>query len=153
MADDVNRQEVARRRGRTAGIVLFAVIVTAFTAVCSVEIIMQAWASPGATAQIECRKGLADLIGAVRRARSAAAGVTGGEREALAKFRQSLEPEWSSRAGLTERCANDPKAVQALGDVDRLRYAEEHALRYEALDVASRRRRVDAIERELGGRR
>jgi hypothetical protein len=153
LADDVNRQEVARRRGRTAGIVLFAVIVTAFTAICSVEIIVQAWAAPPGTGQVECRTGLSDLIRALRRARGAAAEVTGGEREAVAKFRASLEPEWAARPGLTDRCAGDRAATHALGDIDRLRYAEEHALRYEALDVASRRRRVDAIERDLGGQR
>jgi hypothetical protein len=33
--------------------------------------------------------------------------------------------------------------------IDRLRYAEEHALRYEALDVAGRRRDVEAIAERL----
>ncbi len=53
------------------------------------------------------------------------------------------------RPGLDERCTGDREATHALGDVDRLRYAEEHALRYEALDVAGLRRRVAAIERQL----
>ena len=43
-----SKQETARRRGRVFGILVFAAIVTAFTAVCSVEIIIQAWAKPGA---------------------------------------------------------------------------------------------------------
>ncbi|HVU05471.1 MAG TPA: hypothetical protein VHE30_27175 [Polyangiaceae bacterium] len=40
----------AKRVGRVAGIVVFATIVTVFTAVCSVEIIIQAWAMPDAPA-------------------------------------------------------------------------------------------------------
>jgi hypothetical protein len=43
-----NEEQAARRVGRVIGIVVFAAIVTAFTAVCSVEIIMQAWAATDA---------------------------------------------------------------------------------------------------------
>lgn len=75
--------------------------------------------------------------------------MTGGEREAVAGFRSALGPEWSAREGLEARCAGDPEALRSVGDVDRLRFAEEHALRYEALDVAGRRRRVLALEKRL----
>ena len=150
MADGSSRHLAAHRRGRGIAIALFAAIVTTFTAVCTVEIIRQAWETQPAPPNVGCRDGIRDLIQAVHRARSAAANGTGGERDAVARFRASLEPEWSIRPGLAAVCAADEVASQALGDVDRLRYAEEHALRYEALDVAARRRRVDAIERELG---
>ena len=150
MAEDQHDQETAaRRRGRRAGTVLLGVIVTTFTAVCSVQIIEQAWARPESPAPLDCRDGLHDLIAAVKRAREAAATVTGGEREAIAQFRHALEPEWSMRPGLADRCKADPRALGALEELDRLRFAEEHALRYEAVDVASRRRRVDALSREL----
>ncbi len=43
-----SRASSAKRVGRVVGIVVFAAIVTAFTAICSVEIIIQAWSTPDA---------------------------------------------------------------------------------------------------------
>jgi hypothetical protein len=37
-----------------------------------------------------------------------------------------------------------------LGEIDRLRYAEEHTVRYEARTVARRRRKVAQLGSELG---
>lgn len=143
------QMQVSTRRGRTAGTVLLVVLLTTFTAVCSVQIIQQAWNPPGWTGGATCREGTLGLIGAVHRAREAAARSTGGERVALAMFRGALEPEWSLRADLGRRCATEPSIRRALPQIDRLRFAEEHALRYEALDVAGWRREVDAIEQRL----
>lgn len=138
-----------RRRGRALGTAVFAILVTSFTAVCSVEIIVQAWAPSSTAATVDCRRDIQRLIEAVRRARDAAVQTSSGEREAVSRFRAALEPEWSLRPAIGERCKNDPDAMHTLGDVDRLRYGEEHALRYEALDVASLRRRVSVEERRL----
>jgi hypothetical protein len=124
-------------------------VVTTFTVVCSIQIIQQAWSAPPSEATTDCRPGITGLITAVRRARVAAANGTGGEREAMQRFREALLPEWSARGGLGVRCQGDREATMALGEVDRLRYAEEHALRYEALDVAGRRRAVAAIAEKL----
>jgi hypothetical protein len=149
---EVPSRQKARRRGRTFGVAALTAVVTAFTAVCSFQIIQQAWATPPPSESVvgrECRPGIADLIKAVRRARMAAANATGGEREAMQRFREALLPEWSERPAFGTRCAGDPEATHALGEVDRLRYAEEHALRYEALDVAGRRRAVEAIAEKL----
>jgi hypothetical protein len=143
---------MARRRGRTIGLVVFTAIVTLFTGVCSFQILAQAWAKPVVHTTIECRSGLSALIAAVRRARVAASKVS-GERAALAEFRSALEPEWSMRPALDDHCSRDADALKGLGEIDRLRYAEEHALRYEALDVASRRTRVETLETKLRERR
>ena len=75
--------------------------------------------------------------------------ATSGEREAVARFRAALDPEWSIRFAIGEQCKNDLDSMRALGEVDRLRYGEEHALRYEALDIASLRKRVEFEERSL----
>lgn len=75
--------------------------------------------------------------------------ATSGERDAVARFRAALAPEWSLRPAIGQHCKNDLESVRALEEVDRLRYGEEHALRYEALDIASLRKRVDAEERSL----
>jgi hypothetical protein len=138
-----------RRRGRAIGTAVFALLVTTFTVVCSIEIIVQAWAPSGIRAEVDCRRDIQGLINAVRRAREAAAQTTSGERDAVSRYRAALEPEWSLRAVIGEHCNSDPDARRALGDVDRLRYGEEHALRYEAMDIASLRRRVVAEEQRL----
>ena len=150
---EVPSRHKALRRGRTLGVAALLVLVTTFTAVCSVQIIEQAWAMTSPSGEpapgVQCGPGLMGLITAVRRARAAAANGTGGEREALQRFRDGLLPEWASRPDLGARCAGDAEATRALGEVDRLRYAEEHALRYEALDIAGRRRSVEAIAEKL----
>ena len=146
---EVSSQKSAQRRGRALGAAVLFVIVTTFTVVCSIQIIQQAWRAPASNAAVDCRPGIEGLISAVRRARVAAANGTGGEREAIQRFREALLPEWAARGALEGRCQGDPEAVRALGEVDRLRYAEEHALRYEALDVAGRRRAVERIAQKL----
>lgn len=148
---NVRKPIAVRRRGRTAGTAVFAVLISSFTAVCSIEIIVQAWSPSGVDRGVGCRPGILGLIGAVRRAREAAVQVSSGEREAVLRFRRALEPEWSDRPAIGERCRADPESTRALGELDRLRYGEEHALRYEALDIADLRRKVLAEERLLEG--
>jgi hypothetical protein len=43
-----SKNSAARRRGSLLGVLVFAAIVTTFTAVCAVQIIIQAWAKPDA---------------------------------------------------------------------------------------------------------
>jgi hypothetical protein len=147
----VNRRDRLRRRGRTAGHALFALIVTTFTAVWSVQILLQVTTPDHEATDLECRPGVRELLIAVRHARRAAAEETGGERAALQRFRTTLRPAWSSRDQLTDLCQHDPEALRALREVDLLRYAEEHAVRYEAVELARRRRRIRAVEAHLFG--
>jgi hypothetical protein len=139
-----------RRRGRRLGIALFVLVVAAFTGICSVQILVEVFGRhAGTPSAASCRRGLMTLIGAVRRARAAAEAETGGERAALARFRAELEPQWSERPALDATCRADAESLRAIGEIERLRYAEEHAVRYEAADLASRRRRVRALEQKL----
>jgi hypothetical protein len=141
--------ERARRRGRRVGIVVFSVFVSGITLVWSAQIVSQVWAKrPSPTTQ-PCRTGLISLIGAIERARSAAAAQTGGERAALTRFRQQLAPEWLRRETLEAECRDDPAAARALRQIDELRYAEEHAVRHESIDLAARRRRVKELRGEI----
>ena len=97
-----------------------------------------------------CHEGLLALAKAVDRAREAAPG-TDGEDAAVARFRGGLEPEWGFRDGIAAACHGSTKDVRALDAIERLRYAEEHAARREAGDLAPLRRRVRAIvDGELG---
>jgi hypothetical protein len=145
MADSA-REERIRRLGRRAGLVVFGTIVSVFTGVCSVQIMLQVWASPPFPTEVECRAGIRGLVHAVRRARLAADREPADERARLARFRGSLRPEWDTRHALERSCAPDPKLSRALDEVDRYRYAEEHSLRS---DSASLIHRIGALEREL----
>src|SRR6185436_2674975 len=91
-----------------------------------------------------CEDGLRALAGAVARARNAASG-TEGEDAALGRFRQALEPDWRYRDSVEVSCRGSAPSERALDAIERLRYAEEHAVRREAGDLAPLRRRVRAI--------
>ena len=142
--------ERARRRGRRLGIALFAAIMSTFIVVCATQVMSQGFAPAGTDTPRDCRSGVAELLSALRRARANAAAEPLGERASLARFREALQPEWRQRPQLVDTCSNDPQALEALSAIDRLRYAEEHAVRYESVDLAPSRRHVLAIEQSLG---
>jgi hypothetical protein len=138
-----------RRNGRRVGIVVFAIIVVSATAIWTTEILLAVFKPPVVAIAAECNAGTRQLLLAVRRARMAAAAESGDERAALARFRAALEPEWSTRVSLDSVCRSDTKAQAALTEIDALRYAEEHAVRYEAVGLAPQRRRVQALYETL----
>ena len=145
-AEQPERPTGARRVGRRAGWGVYSIILATFAVVCSVQILVANFAPEAGVVAGECRAGVRQLIGAVYRARGAAAQETGGERPALEAFRAALEPEWDGRAGLGEVCRGDAEALKALKEIDLLRYAEEAVVRYEVVDLAKRRRRVRNLE-------
>ena len=149
MRDGPPSEKVARI-GRRAGVVAFAIPVAGFTAWWSIQILTAVFGSTG-VATVPCTDGLIGLERAVHRAREAAADEANGERAALARFRTALAPEWLQRKGLESACDEDPRTRTALREIDALRYAEEHAVRYEAGAVADQRRRTDDLMRELRG--
>jgi hypothetical protein len=86
----------------------------------------------------------------VIRARDDAAKTDQGEDAALDRFRSALEPVWRYRDDIASRCRDAPRDKGALDAIERLRYAEEHAVRREAGELAPLRRRVQAIvDRDL----
>ncbi len=133
--------ERARKLGARLAIALYALVVGGFTAVCAVQILIAVWWPPPGPAAASCRAGLKDLITGVEDARLAAAQAT-GERAAVQRFRESLGPGWERRQSVGALCSADPAALRTLKLVDRLRFAEEHAVRYDATDVAGLRLRV-----------
>jgi hypothetical protein len=145
MVDDKPTPSRASRTGRRVGIAVFALIITAATGTWTIQILYAVFAPPVQAVAKECRSGTRALLGAVRRASLAAASESGDERAALDRFRAALEPEWSTRASLDSVCQSDAQAQAALTEIDALRYAEEHAVRYEAVGLAPQRRRVQAL--------
>ncbi len=138
-----------RRTGRRIGIAVYALIVVSATALWTGEILLTVFAPPVVAMASGCHDGTRRLLLAVRRARMAAASQGGDERAALARFRAELEPDWSTRTSLNAICRPDAKAQAALTEIDALRYAEEHAVRYEAVGLAPQRRRVQALYETL----
>jgi hypothetical protein len=139
----------AARLGRRIGLISLVLFVAVPTVVWASQIILAVFAPPSVKTSTDCRTGVLGLANAVQRARNEAAQEPEGERPALARFRQALEPEWRGRTWLSMACGNDPKAMRALTELDALRYAEEHAVRYEAVALAKQRRRAAALEQEL----
>jgi len=149
MSESPSRHERARRRGGTVAVAAGAAILGSVSLLWASQIIAQAWASSG-TAPGDCREGIRSLISAVYQARRAAAAETGGERAAVKRFRAQLQQQWDGRAALDQACQGDAPARVLLREVDLLRYAEERSVRGDAVDVARRRRRVQALGAELG---
>jgi len=137
------------RLGRRLGIALFAVLVSVPTAVWSFQIMQDVWSPSRGPEPASCKQGQLALLRAVVRGRSAAASLAeASERESLARFRGALEPEWNSRPNLADLC-RAPDERRILREIDSLRYAEEHAVRYEATALARDRKRARDLEREL----
>jgi hypothetical protein len=134
----------AGQLGRTLGIAVYALLVAGFTAVCSIQICLQVWAPKVVPAPFDCSAGTVALVDAIDAARLAAANEP-DEQTALAKFRGALAPTWKYRPALTRACAPISNALRHLRAVDRLRYAEEHAVRYAAVDLAQRRHEVEQL--------
>ncbi|MFT3763937.1 MAG: hypothetical protein QM820_00190 [Minicystis sp.] len=144
-----------RALGRRIGAIVYWAMVVGVCLAGAVQVTWQVLfsASPPAP-YASCQEGLRALHGAVVRARDAAAHTeAAGEDAALARFRDALQPEWTYRDGVATLCRGAPKDEGALDAIERLRYAEEHAVRREAGELAPLRRRVQAIvDGELGGR-
>lgn len=111
---------------------------------CSVQICLQVWAPRVTPAPFDCLAGTLALAEAIDAARLAAADER-EEQAALAKFRGALEPTWKYRPALSRVCAPSSDAMRHLRAIDRLRYAEEHAVRYAAVDLARRRHEVKKL--------
>jgi hypothetical protein len=123
------------------GISVFGLLVAVFTAVCSVEICLQVWHPAILPSSVGCSAGTLELVDAIEAARVASADQV-EEHAALARFRGALASAWAHRPALEQSCAGNPEAIRRLRAVDRLRYAEEHAVRYGAVDLAKRRQEV-----------
>ncbi len=133
----------SRLRGRRIGIAIFSAIFTGATLIWTVQILTAVWGSAPAS-PAGCAAGTASMQRAVERARLAYATLAGDEdeRTALSRYRNALEPEWAERKAVEAACQGDATGKKRLKDVIALRYAEEHAVRYESLDLAPLRRRL-----------
>jgi hypothetical protein len=134
----------ARRRGRRVAIAVYYLVIGTFIAVAAGEIGWQVFAPAlSARATGSCKAGLRELAAAIDRARDAASSTPeGGEDAALARYRSALQPEWSRRDAIAASCRSSRQLTDALDAIERLRYAEEHAVRLEASELAPLRLEV-----------
>jgi hypothetical protein len=144
-----------RAQGRRIALIVYYALVAVIGAGVAGQITRQVLFEPSPEPPYAtCHEGLHALFDALARAREAAAGSEGGEDAALARFRSALEPAWRYRDGVASRCRGSAQGVRDAGTLDaieRLRYAEEHAVRREAGELAPLRRKVQAIvDGELG---
>ncbi len=130
------------QRSRRFGLLLVAILAVALTTTATVQILRTTLWPPDSGAQLGCREGVVSLYRATERARTQAARQIDGERAALHDFRASLEPEWSNFGAVQRACAEhaDGAGQKALRSVELHRYAEERAVRYDALDLSRLRR-------------
>jgi hypothetical protein len=139
----------ARRLGRRIGIGLFAALVAIPTLLWTYQIMLALFYPPPGLRPASCHAGARGLLEGLNQARQAARGENAGERQSLARFRAALGPAWESRAELDSLCAQSQKDRDRLREIDALRYAEEHAVRYEATALAHQRQRARELEHEL----
>jgi hypothetical protein len=130
------------RRGRTLATVVFLAVVAVFTLTQAGQITKQVMFPEVVPSGLGCEQSLASLHGALERARTA------GEADldqdtALARFRAALDPEWATLEGARANCSSAEQR-RSLDALERLRYAEEHAVRREAASLAALRRQVAA---------
>lgn len=134
-------------QARRIGLWSVTVLAISMTTVASWQILFAVFAPPGALEPAACRAGVRQLLTSVDRARGQAAARIEGERASLRAFRRALEPEWSQAAAIEADCRRqrDRDALTAFRQVELLRYAEERAVRYEALDLSLLRKRAPAL--------
>jgi hypothetical protein len=98
-----------------------------------------------------CRDGQVALYDALSRAAVAAQGDDDVD-EALRRFRAALMPEWQALEGTRVLCSRVESDLRSLDALERLRYAEEHAVRREASSLAAlRRQAATSLGRSVGG--
>jgi hypothetical protein len=137
----------ARRRGRRNVMIAYYAIVVGFILLAAGNVTYQVWAPVFRSyPPVDCRAGLAKLSRAIDRARQAASAYSeAGEDAALAQFRTALSPEWDEHDAIAQTCGRNRDLASLLDVVERLRYAEERAVRREVSDLAPLRRRVGQI--------
>lgn len=139
----------ARRLGRRIGIGIFALLVAVPTLVWTRQIMLAIfYPEPGPHPE-SCRAGLLGLLQGLERARLAARTESDGERQSLERFRGALGPAWQGRGELDALCERRAMDEGRLREIDALRYAEEHAVRYEATALARQRQRARELEQQL----
>jgi hypothetical protein len=147
------------RSGKLLATAIYGLGIAGVTVVLSVQVIQQAFWPEAMQTDLSCPAGVRHLVHAVQRARQSAAGQESvalgrkeqSERRTLQRFRDQLSSTWPILPTLRSRCASDPVATRALILVERLRYAEEQALRHYSTTSGPLRSELNALTGQLSG--
>ncbi|PIE05584.1 MAG: hypothetical protein CSA75_03980 [Sorangium cellulosum] len=145
MTSDEQQDRRAKDKGRRVIMIAYFVVVVVVCAICVVEISVQAFSRLRGRAtdeKVQCMEGIRGLVAAVDRARSAVDGSNRKESDVVAQYRAGLEPEWSNRGAVRRACRNNADKLRALDAIIHLGFAEEHAVRRNAVELAPFRRRA-----------
>lgn len=146
MPETTEAIEKKKRTGRRLALTVFYSLVVLFTLGAAGQITVQVYLS-GGTWGGDCRGGLRALMASLDEAQRASEGADLAPEESLRRFRQALAPGWGPRDAIERVCkaTGDKALVDAFDSVERLRYAEENAVRREGHDLAPLRRRVRGL--------
>lgn len=149
LADSAAQDDAKIKLGRRLTLTVFYSLVVLFTLGSAARISQQVFRSGGAWTG-DCRGGLRQLAASLDEAQRVSDGADLATEEALRRFRQALAPSWGARDAIEQACkaTGDSSLVSAFDLIERLRYAEENAVRREGHDLAPLRRQVRGL---LGG--
>ncbi len=138
----------AIRRAKRIVTIVFLTFVVGWVGFAAAQIIRDVlFAEPGSPPRPTCGAGLRYLSGALDQGRAAALKEEDPDR-GLGAFRAAVEPAWRDLEGVRATCRTGPE-LRGLDAVERLRYAEEQAVRREAASLSLTRQQADAAIQEL----
>ncbi len=143
--------EAPLRRARRWTSALFLGFVVIWVLQATGQITQQVfWPDEEPSSFTTCAEGLHALHAAIDAGRAAAEADPVDPAQALAAYRAKVDPVWRALPPVKSRC-DSPQDRRSLDALERLRYAEEHAVRREASNLASLRRQVasDVASRTL----
>ena len=130
-----------RSSAKLLGIGLLSVFSVGLAVATTYQLLAPTLYSDDVTTQYSCRSGTIALLDSVEQARMKATAKPLSEHESLRVFRASVRPVWRQALAIKELCKEDrdQEALKAFKAVHSLRYAEERAVRYTAIDLTKRR--------------
>ncbi|HEY4118770.1 MAG TPA: hypothetical protein VGM56_12985 [Byssovorax sp.] len=136
-----------RRTGRRVALVVYWLVCAWICVAGAASVTVAVFAGPpaGSPRFTSCAAGMHALAAGLDSARAAGTAGEGTEDDALDRFRAALGPAWAARDAVAAVCRGNPADEGALDAIERLRYAEEHAVRREAGELAPLRRRVQRL--------
>ncbi|MCL2825584.1 MAG: hypothetical protein FWD57_16450 [Polyangiaceae bacterium] len=103
--------------------------------------------NPQSDTPIDCVEGINSLATAISRARGAALTSHAEESEAVKNYRDGLNPEWERRGDIERACMSNKQHLETLEAVVHLGFVEEHAVRREAVELSTVRRKTSDMVR------
>ena len=138
----------ARKKGKSAVMIAYFSAIVVAAAICTWRVSTQAVErlhGDYSDEPINCVDGIRSLELAVNRARRLSSDTNADESASVAMYRSYLNPEWKRRGDIERACSGDPGRMEALDAVVHLGFAEEHAVRRDAVELGAVRRKAASM--------